>query len=346
MKRLFGLALAISAVLGMGIFLLSGNRIDRLLTHRLSNQLNDQPDFRDDALHAFICGSSSPVASLKRAQACIGVVADGRLLLFDVGAGSWRSLQSRRVPPQLLSDVFITHFHSDHFGDLGEANIQSWIWGRSEPIAVYGPPGIVDLTEGFDEAYDRDQGVRNGQAGEALMPMAAAKMKPRVLKPGGEVIDLGSGLTVTAFPVEHVVGMIAMGYRVDYKGRSVLISGDTMYAERLVSEGQGVDLLFHEAYSERFMSLFTDAVNEGDDERLKTFVPRFSEAHTSVEEVRRVADETDARMTVLYHLLPPVDGAIGERLFAKSSDDFQVGNDGDWFILAANSESIQKKRLD
>ena len=97
-----------------------------------------------------LCGTGSPLADQERAGACTAVIAGGELVLVDVGPGSWETLDLTNVPTGELSAVLLTHFHSDHIGDLGEAMTQSWIAGRDTPLDVYGPVGTKQVVDGFD----------------------------------------------------------------------------------------------------------------------------------------------------------------------------------------------------
>src|SRR5579872_4667334 len=97
---------------------------------------------KDGKLHVILCGTGSPLPDAERAGSCTAVIAAGQVILIDVGPGSWRKALVSNVPGQLLSAVLLTHYHSDHIGDLGEAMTMSWANGRAQPLDVYGPPGV------------------------------------------------------------------------------------------------------------------------------------------------------------------------------------------------------------
>jgi ribonuclease Z len=78
------------------------------------------------------------------------VIAGGRLYLVDAGPNS---AGATWLPLHRLTAVFLTHFHSDHIGDLGELNNNSWGLGRTTPLDIYGPPGVERVVAGFTEAY-------------------------------------------------------------------------------------------------------------------------------------------------------------------------------------------------
>ena len=82
----------------------------------------------------------------------------------------------------------------------------------------------------------------------AKVPLSVAGYDPKTLSDGEIIIDDGN-LKVTAFSVIHEPIDPAFGFRFDYKGRSIVISGDTLYSENLVNNSMGVDVLFHDAIS-------------------------------------------------------------------------------------------------
>src|SRR5262249_30699473 len=106
-----------------------------------------------DALRVLLCGTASPVPSVRRAAASTAVFAAGRMWIVDTGPGSWRTLALRRVRGEAIGAVFFSHLHSDHIGELGEFNLQTWVAGRPGPLRVYGPDGVTELVQGFATAY-------------------------------------------------------------------------------------------------------------------------------------------------------------------------------------------------
>src|SRR5207237_5227361 len=109
---------------------------------------------------------------------------------------------------------------------------QSWVAGRPAPLLVIGPPGVENLAAGFNKAYQIDHGFRRAhhEHGEISLPIEAGLLKAQAVKPaksGAMLVWDHDGLKVTAIVVAHDPAAPAYGYRFDYKGRSVVISGDT-----------------------------------------------------------------------------------------------------------------------
>jgi ribonuclease Z len=146
--------------------------IDRQIEQALA--ANDRSILQSPDLNVVLCGTGSPLPDKDRAGACTAVLAGGEFVLVDVGPGSWETVQLAGLPTGDLSAILLTHFHSDHIGDLGEAVTQSWIAGRPHPLDIYGPTGTTRVVDGFAQAYELDNHYRNVHHGEEYMPNAAA----------------------------------------------------------------------------------------------------------------------------------------------------------------------------
>ncbi len=225
------------AVLALTILLLAlayFNR-DSLIDASIRGKLRQKPDptflANDGHIRVLLCGTGSPEVSAARAQACTLVSAGGRMFLFDVGDGAVRSLEQSRVPVGRLERVFITHFHSDHFNDLGTLINAGWIWGRKTPLEIEGPVGMRGVLAGLAQSYALDESYRS-----ANMPHLAERREVAFGKPleasfaGGQrttrVYDK-DGVTIDATLVAHDPVKPALGYILEHRGKKVFISGDT-----------------------------------------------------------------------------------------------------------------------
>lgn len=285
---------------------------------------------REPGLHVVLCGTGSPLPDPHRAGACTAVLAGGEFVLVDAGPGSWEVVDLANLPTAALSGVLLTHFHSDHIGDLGEAVTQSWIAGRTKPLDVFGPPGTAAVVDGLRRAYAGDVEARVAHHGDAAMPRAAAGAVAHEVPlddaPTAEaVVFERNGLKVTMFRVDHDPVRPAVGYRFDYQGRSVVVSGDTRRSENLVAHARGVDVLVHEA-------MRSDAVQRASEVAARTGRPRLAKLagdittyHTDVLEVAAVARDAGVGHLVLTHLVPAPSNVLTRRLFVRGVGDVYGG---------------------
>src|SRR5262249_9816847 len=220
---------------------LADRQVEQTLT-RTRTDLLKSPD-----LHLVLCGTGTPLPDPGRAGACTAVIAGGEFILVDVGPGSWETVDPANLPTAGLSAILLTHFHSDHIGDLGEAVTQSWISGRTNPLDVYGPRGVAQVVAGFERAYAFAAAARVAHHHESHMPAAAGRaIAHEVAMPdgdGGALMFDRNGLRVTMFRVDHAPVAPAVGYRFDFAGRSVVVSGDTRRSPNVVGHSRGADIL-------------------------------------------------------------------------------------------------------
>ena len=297
-----------------------------------------------DALRVFVCGSASPLgANPDREQACIAVVAGGRMFLVDVGDGSNTNLQLGGLPMARLHTVFLTHFHSDHIASIPDVNLGSWVAGRPEPLVVAGPEGVETVVEGLNRAYALDRSYRVAHHGEELLPPALGVMAARTLEPG--VVFDEDGLKVTAFAVDHDPVHPAFGYRFDYGGRSVVVSGDTIRSESLIAASKGADLLLHDAMAQQAVQMLQRTRAQIPGDRVAKILEDIQTYHASVSEVAAVAKEAGVRQLALYHLVPAVDNPMVTSQFQSAGPGTIVVRDGQLFEMPSGSEEVTHRLL-
>lgn len=184
-----------------------------------------------------------PTFSAQRVGIGTLVLAGDERLLFDAGRAITTGMSRAAVNPADVTRVFITHLHSDHVISLPEMMISPWASeGRKVPLEVWGPEGTLAMMQKFEEALAFDIHVRRDL--DEKFPAEGVRVVAKDIRQG--TVYESNGVTVTAFLVDHGPVEPAYGYRVDFNGRSVAISGDTRASSNLVKFTSGVDLLIHE----------------------------------------------------------------------------------------------------
>jgi ribonuclease Z len=276
--------------------------------------------FRDGGLHIVLCGTGSPLADPQRVSACTAIVAGSEFLLVDIGPGSWRKADLAQLPLSGLSGILLTHFHSDHIGDLGEAITMSWAAGRTETLKVYGPPGVEDVVDGFQKAYAADARYRNQHHGEDAMPSRGARAVAIPIPVTGQEAALvfdRNGLRVFAFPVRHEPVVPAYGYRVEYAGRKVVISGDTRKSSAVEKNAAGADLLIHEALNKEAILAGAGMAESMGQLRRAKMARDITTYHATPIEVAELAAAAHVDVLVFTHMIPPLLNAAQETAFLK-----------------------------
>jgi ribonuclease Z len=152
-------------------------------------------------------------------------------------------LAQLRVPINKIDALFLTHFHSDHTSGIPDLWLTSWLFGRTDPFPVVGPVGTKDLTENLERAYAADIKIR---LADEKLPAEGVALRAEEFTTEGLVYDK-NGVRVSAFEVDRGdLVKPAYGYRIDYQGKSVVISGDTRFNENVIKHATGADVLIHE----------------------------------------------------------------------------------------------------
>ena len=201
-----------------------------------------------DNLKIVLLGTGvGPPVNLQQFGASTLIEAGSMRLLFDCGRGSTLRLAQMGVPLGSINRVFLTHLHSDHVVQLPDLLLTGWVGGgRNVPLEVWGPEGTRDMLDHLQQAFAFDIHMRRDVDEKA--PGDGIQVMSHDVKEG--VVFDQQGVKVTAFLVDHSPVAPAFGYRVDYRGHSAVLSGDTRVSENLIRHAQGVDVLVHEVLDE------------------------------------------------------------------------------------------------
>jgi ribonuclease Z len=354
MRRIVvGLLLVVAMVLA-ATFLFQ-KQIGAVIFQRAAQEApgRDELTLLGDGLHLGLCGTGSPMPNPLRAGPCNVIVAGRQVFVVDIGENGNRNLNLMGVSTAEVDALLLTHFHSDHIDGIGPLMLYHWTRGASAAaLPVYGPRGVEQVVAGFNAAYALDNTYRVAHHGEAVVPRsgAGATARPFVMAGSSTVVVQGGGLTVTAFTVDHDPVSPTVGYRFDYKGRAVCISGDTAKSANLIVVCKGADVIVHDALQPRMVKDLEAAfAAEGNANTAKIFAD-IQDYHASPEQAAESAHEAGARMLVLSHLVPPLPHAYLYPAFlgdagTRFGGEIVVGEDGMLFSLPARSEAIERRRL-
>ncbi len=266
-------------------------------------------------LDVVFLGTSGATPTAQRAPAATLVRRGGERLLFDCAEGTQRQLLRSDVGLVELQEIFLTHFHADHYLGLPGLLKTYALRGRELPLTIYGPRGLQALLTSLRRIFGRltypvetielEPGERLERGGYVLEPFAVNHGVSAVgyalvehERPGrfdggaadalgvpdgrergvlqrGEALTLSDGRTIEP---AQVLGP-------PREGRKLVLTGDTAPAEQVIAASAGADLLVHEA---TFLA----------DERERAR----ETLHSTAEEAALVARDAGVRMLALTHL--------------------------------------------
>jgi ribonuclease BN (tRNA processing enzyme) len=261
-----------------------------------------------------LLGTGTPIADPERSGPSVAVIVGEVPYLVDFGPGvvrraaaaAGKGVEALKVTN--IKRVFATHLHSDHTAGYPDLILTPWVLGRDEPLEVYGPEGLQDMTDHILAAYERDIFMRL----YGLEPANSNGYKVIVheIEPG--IVYVDSNVTVEAFPVRHGSWHHAFGFKFRTPDRIVVISGDTAPCDSLVEAAKGCDILVHEVYCRsRF------------ERRAPEWRRYHASFHTSTKELAEIASAVEPKLLILYHQL--FWGAAEDELLAEIGE-FYKGN--------------------
>ena len=247
-------------------------------------------DFSQNSFQVTLLGTGAPPPRMDRFGPSTLVEAGGKKFIFDAGRGAMQRLHQLGIPFGDIDAMFLTHHHSDHVVGFPDLWLTGWIgrpWGRrSAPLEVWGPQGTQQMMEHLPQAFAVDIRVRRRN-----YPPEGVKLVAHEIREG--VVLEGGGVKISAFEVDHGGEELpAFGYRIDYGGRSVVLSGDTTFNDNLIRHAEGADVLVHEVTA-------AGGSTPENAQQLK----RIAANHTTPEQAAEVFARVKPRLAVYNHLL-------------------------------------------
>ncbi|HEY3949225.1 MBL fold metallo-hydrolase [Phenylobacterium sp.] len=236
-----------------------------------------------------------PTPKPNRSAPAQAIVVDGAVYVIDCGNGVARQMVLAGLSLKAIRSVFITHQHSDHNADYGNLLLLAWAANLATKVDTYGPPPLAEMTRLFlqMDAYD----IKTRIADEGRPDLSKLIDVHEVTRAGPVMQD--SRVRVSCARVQHPPVEPAFAYRFDCPDRSIVISGDTRPSEDLVRLAKGADVLVHEV-------MYGPAVDKiaAAEPNAKTLKAHLLAAHTTADEVGRIATEAGVKTLVLSHFVP------------------------------------------
>jgi ribonuclease Z len=283
-----------------------------------------------------LCGTGIGLPDPHRAGACTAVVAGGAVYMVDAGPGSWETADLIGVPIAALRGVLLTKFLMDDLADLDEAITRSWIAGRDRRLTVYGPPGTAEVVNAIVGAQRFDVALRHAHHDPGFLDVQLAGADAHEFTfddPDGVATVLDeNGLKITAFSVGPVAGIPSVGYRFDYRGRSVVIAGHERNHPNLLRIAAGADVLLHEAVSPEMAERGLVVMQELGLLRAVSFTRDMVRSHATAVEVAETARRAGVGTLILSRLMPAPNTMLRRWVFMRGVRDVfpntRLGEDG------------------
>jgi ribonuclease Z len=239
-----------------------------------------------------LLGTGTPIPRPDRFGPSTLIEAGEHTVLIDAGRGATMRLFQLGIPIGRIDALLLTHFHSDHTVGIPDLWLTGWLsshfGNRRQPFRVIGPTGTRTLMQHLEAAYRRDIDIR---VEDEKLSREYVAISVTEFKKDGLVYQAGD-MRVIAFTVDHGDAIKpAYGYKIEYQGRSAVISGDTRFNANVLQYGRGADLLIHEVAMARSQLLG------------EPYIQRIVNHHTSPQEAGRVFTQTNPKLAAFTHLV-------------------------------------------
>jgi len=246
------------------------------------------------------------VGTSGRSNASTLLLINDEAYVVDCGYGVTRQLLSAHISLDRVR--LITHHHSDHDLEYGPLIYNAWASDRPINIDAYGPTGLKQMTRDFFhyEKFDIETRIKDEGRTDLRKNVRAHDFHREGL------VLRNDAVTITSCQVSHPPITQSYAYRFDTKDRSIVISGDTSYLPKLADFAKGADVLIHEAM---YASAMENIVQNAPD--ASRLMAHLKAAHTSTEDVGRIAAQAGVKTLVLSHLVPGNDPSITDEMWIE-----------------------------
>ncbi len=350
MKKFFiSLIVIIIVVLFAAYFSLSNSSVQKFLLKsifesRTQSLFVSNESINFDELEIFFCGSGSPLSMMPEGAQCMAFIIGSDIYVIDNGENSFAKI-SNNYPPQNIKAVFITHAHSDHIGDLDELNLRRWVSGAKTPLKVYGSSEIINVAEGINLAYQNDEMYRVDHHGVEFVPPQNRPMIPVIHKPANtpQLIFEDENIKVESFLVDHYPVKEALGFRIFFGDKEIIISGDTEITDNVFSLVDGADILIHDGMIKEHVRFLEKVAKENNVYRAEIAFHDILDYHADVVDIKKNLEGKDLGLLIINHLVPaknPIGIRYMEDLFSGAPYDFLLARDNDKIVISKNSDEI------
>lgn len=292
---------------------------------------SSSPGSNQDGISVVLLGTGTPIPNPDRACASTLVTCGNTSFLVDTGRGFLNNLAKLGLSD--ATAVLFTHFHSDHFAEFGEFMVNRTIRGAAQPVKVIGPAGADRVISTLLAAYSLDGQYRKSHHGAKWDERG---MQADIQEMGPGVVYDHDGVRIRMFDVSHTPVAPAVGYRFEYNGRIVVISGDTVKVPVMAEMAKGADILVHDATQKQMvigMIQFLKGRPTPAEQRLGAMSEEMLAYHATTEDIAQIAVQAGVKKLVLTHLVPSIPLSVDDAPFTAGitpvfGGTVLVGRDG------------------
>ncbi len=295
-------------------------------------------DLGPNEMRLIACGTGMPTARPKQAASCwLLELGNGDKFIFDVGTGSNERIAAMQIPYNYLDKVFLSHLHTDHFGDLDALFVSGALGGRQKPLRVWGPSG--DTPErGTQYALDHLRKALtwdlDGRKGITDPRGYHLEINEFDYKGMNHIVYQDNGVTIRSWPAIHSLDG-PVSYSLEWNGMKFVFGGDTYPNKWFDEYAKNSDLAIHECFISvpdmitKFQFTPQSALSVG------------TQIHTAPEAFGKVMSRIKPRMAVAYHFFNDYDTSSGIYERVRTTYDGPLSLATDYMVWNITKDDIR-----
>jgi len=292
-----------------------------------------------DEMRLIACGTGMPTARPKQAASCwLLELGNGEKFIFDAGTGSAERIAAMQIPYNFLDKVFLSHLHTDHFGDLDALFVGGALSGRQKPLRVWGPNGDTPQrgTEyALDHLYKALTWDLDGRKGitdpRGYVPFEVTEFD---YKGVNQIIYQENGVTIRTIPAIHALDG-PVSFILEWNGLKFVFGGDTYPNKWYAEYAKDADLAIHECFItvpgliDKFKFTPQGALDVG------------TQVHTSPEAYGKMMSIIKPRMAVAFHFFNDWDTAPDIERRIRTTYDGPLSLSTDYMVWNITKDDIR-----
>jgi ribonuclease Z len=288
------------------------------------------------------CGTGMPTQRESQAATCWLVeLGNGDKFLFDIGTGSASRVASMHIPYEYLNKVFLSHLHTDHFGDFPAYFIGGWVAGRQSPLQIWGPSGDRPET-GTKYAIEHMRKAMTwdieGRAGRLTPEGGKVIVHEFDFKEENQVVYEENGVTIRSWPANHTIDG-PVSYGLEWKGLKFVFGGDTYPNKWYVKYAAGADLAIHECF------MVPGDMHKKFGFSVSTALEVATQIHTAPQAFGKVMSIVKPRMAVAYHFFNDPDIAPNILAGVRETYDGPLTLADDYMVWNVTKDEITTRQI-
>jgi ribonuclease Z len=294
---------------------------------------------KPDEMRLIACGTGMPTSRPKQAASCwLLELGNGDKFIFDTGTGSAERIAALQIPYNYLDKVFLSHLHTDHFGDLDALFVGGALSGRQKPLRVWGPSGdtpergtryaLEHLYKALTWDLDGRKGITDPRG---YVPFEVTEFDYRGVN---QVIYQENGVTIRSIPAIHALDG-PVSFILEWNGLKFVFGGDTYPNKWFAKYARDAVLAIHECFItvpgliDKFKFTPQGALDVG------------TQVHTSPEAYGKMMSIIKPRMAVAFHFFNDWDTAPDIERRIRTTYDGALSLSTDYMVWNVSKDDIR-----